>query len=70
MRKFGSVLMLLGVLGFFYASSKVDEMPPLPDGLTMTETLREPAGRWQMVRFGSAVAAAFGLLMAMFPKGR
>jgi hypothetical protein len=70
MRNFGAVLMVLGILGFFYASSKLDEVPPLPDGLTVTESLREPAGQWQMARYGSAVAAGFGLLMAMFPKGR
>jgi hypothetical protein len=70
MRNFGAVLLLLGVLGFFYASSKLDEVPPLTDRLTVTESLREPAGRWQMARFGAAVAGGFGLLMAMFPKGR
>ena len=70
MRNFGAVLLLLGILGFFYCSSKLDDVEPLPDGLTVTESLREPAGQWQMARFASAVAGGFGLLIAMFPKGR
>ena len=70
MRNFGAVLLVLGVLGFFYCSSKLDDVEPLPDGLTVTESLREPAGQWEMARYGSAVVGAFGLLMAMFPKGR
>jgi len=70
MRNFGAILLVLGILGFFYASSKAGEAPPLPDGLTVTESLREPAGQWEMARYGSAVVGAFGLLMAMFPKGR
>jgi len=70
MRNFGAVLMLLGILGFFYASSKLEEVPPLAERLTVAEGLKEPAGRWEMARYGAAVAAGFGLLMAMFPKGR
>ena len=70
MRNFGAILLLLGIVGFFYASSKLDDVDPMPAGLTVTESLGEPAGRWQMARFGSAVAAGFGLLIAMFPKGR
>jgi hypothetical protein len=70
MRNFGGVLLLLGILAFFYASSRLEEVEPLPDGLSIGESLKEPAGRWEMARYGSAALAGFGLLMAMFPKGR
>ena len=70
MRSFGAVFLLLGILGFFYASSQLEEVAPLPEGLTIGESLRAPAGRWQMARYGCAAVAGFGLLMAMFPKGR
>jgi hypothetical protein len=70
MRNFGAVLLLLGILGFFYASSRLSEVEPLPPGLSVAESLRAPAGRWEMARYGAAAAAGFGLLMAMFPKGR
>ena len=43
---------------------------PLPEGISVTEGLRQPAGRWEMARFGCGAAAGIGLLMAMFPKGR
>jgi hypothetical protein len=70
MRNLGGVLLVLGLLAFFYTSSRVEEAEPLPEGLSISESLNEPAGRWEMARYGSAALAGFGLLMAMFPKGR
>ena len=70
MRNFGAILLLLGILGFFYTSSRLDEAEPLPEGLSISEGLKEPAGRWEMARYGCGVVAGFGLLMALFPKGR
>jgi len=70
MRNFGLILVLVGILGFFYSSSRLDELKPPPAGLSVTEGLKEPAGQWEMARYGCAAVAGFGLLMAMFPKGR
>jgi len=70
MRNFGAILLLLGILGFFYSSSRIGEIEPLAEGLSVSEGLKEPAGRWEMARYGCVAVAGFGLLMAMFPKGR
>jgi len=70
MRNFGAVLLALGILGFLYSSSQLDAVEPLPAGLTVSEGLKLPAGRWEMARYGCAAAAGFGLLMVLFPKGR
>ncbi len=70
MRNSGVVLLIAGILAFGYASSRLDDLPPLRDGLSVTESLEEPAGRWQMARYVCAGVAGFGLLMALFPKGR
>jgi hypothetical protein len=70
MRNFGAVLILLGVLGFFYSSSRLGDSKPLPEGLSVSESLKEPAGRWEVARYGCAALAGFGVLIAMFPKGR
>jgi hypothetical protein len=70
MRNFGAILLLLGVLGFFYASDRVEKAGPLPEGQTVTEALETAAGRWEMARYGCAGAAFVGLLLAFFPKGR
>jgi len=70
MRNFGAILLLLGILGFFYSSARLGEAETLPEDLSIAEGLREPAGRWDMARYGCAAVAGFGLLMAMFPKGR
>lgn len=69
-RNMGGVMIVLGILGFFYATSKVGEAEPVPEGVSVSEGLQYPAGRWDLVRYGCAGVAGFGLLMAMFPKGR
>jgi hypothetical protein len=70
MRTFGALLLLLGIVGFLYCSSRLSEAPPLAAGLSVDESLSQAAGRWEMARYASGAAAAFGLLMTLFPKGR
>jgi len=70
MRNFGGILLLLGILGFFYASAQLSDATPVPPGLSISESLEHPAGRWEFARYGSALVGGFGLLMALFPKGR
>lgn len=70
MRNFGGILLILGILGFFYASAQVDKYGPVPSDKSISESLEYTAGKWEMVRYACAVVGGFGLLMAMFPKGR
>ncbi len=70
MRNLGAILLVLGGLGFFYCSTRLEEATPLPPGLSVGEGLGQPAGRWEMARYACAGAAGFGLLMAFFPRGR
>jgi len=70
MRNLGAILLLAGIAGFFYCSSRLSEAAPLPSGLSISDGLREPAGQWEMARYACGAAAGFGLLMAFFPKGR
>jgi hypothetical protein len=70
MRNFGAILLLLGILGFLYASQQVEKQEPLPAGVSVTEGVERPAGRWELARYACAGMAGIGLLMAMFPKGR
>jgi hypothetical protein len=68
MRNLGLVLLLAGVLAFFYCSSRLSDMAPVPDGKSISESLQYPAGRWEVGRYGCAGMAAFGLLLAAFGK--
>lgn len=70
MRNLGGLLLLIGVLGFFYAGAQKDKRDPLPPGLTAFEALQYPVGRWEVAQYASATAAALGCLMLVFPKGR
>jgi hypothetical protein len=70
MRNFGGIAMILGILGFFYCVSQMSKYDPLPDGLSISDTMKQPAGRWDLGRYACAAAAGFGFLMALYPKGR
>lgn len=70
MRNFGGILLLLGLFGFFYATSKTEDLEPVPQGIGVRESLSYPAGRWEVARYGIAAVAATGLLLLLFPKGR
>jgi hypothetical protein len=70
MRNFGIVLMLAGALGFFYCGGQAALYEPVPEGVSLSEGWRYPAGRWDTGRYACAAAAGMGFLLAMFPKGR
>jgi hypothetical protein len=70
MRNFGGILLLLGILGFFYAGSQLEKHEPVPPGVSVSEGLQTPSGRWEVARYVCAGAAGIGLLLALFPKGR
>jgi hypothetical protein len=70
MRNFGGILLLLGILGFFYASSRLETLEPVPDGLSMREGLQYPAGRWAVAQYAIATVGGMGLVLLLFPKGR
>jgi hypothetical protein len=70
MRNLGGILLMLGILGFFYATSKTEQLEPVPEELSISESLRYPAARWEIARYGVAAMGAMGLLLLLFPKGR
>jgi hypothetical protein len=70
MRRFGQILILVGLLGFVYASSAQDGTPPAPEGVSLSAEMASPGGRLELLRYGSAGAAFLGVLLALFPKGR
>lgn len=69
-RRMALLMFLGGALGFFYASSKVSELEPVPPGISLSEYTRYPAGRWELARYGLAGLACIGALLTMFPQGR
>jgi hypothetical protein len=70
MRNFGGIMMLLGVLSFFYCGSQMEKYGPVPEGKSVSEGLEYQAGKWDVARYACAGVAGFGLLMFFFPKGR
>jgi hypothetical protein len=70
MRNLGWILLLAGVIGFFYCGDQVKRYGPAPEGAAIGESLKHPAGRWEVGRYACAFAAGVGALLAMFPKGR
>jgi hypothetical protein len=70
MRNLGGILLLVGIGGFIYCHSQLGAVGPLPEGLTISESLQYAAGRYEVGRYAAAFIAVFGFLLAMFPKGR
>lgn len=70
MRTFGGVLVLVGLFGFYYCSTRLTAAGPVPEGKSISQSLEYEAGKWEIARYGAAIVGAFGLLMSFFPKGR
>lgn len=70
MRSFGFVLLAAGLAGFLWAGDQLGRLGPVPEGLSLEEHWDYPAGRMELLRYGSACAAGIGLLLVFFPKGR
>jgi hypothetical protein len=70
MRSFGGLLLIAGIAGFLYCGSQLASLEPVPEGVSVSRSFEYPAGRYEIGRWAAACAAGFGLLMAMFPKGR
>jgi hypothetical protein len=59
MRNLGLLLIILGVVGFAWSSSRLSTADPVPEGLSVRRSLDYPAGRLEIARYAS-----------VFPKGR
>jgi hypothetical protein len=64
------LMALVGGLGFYYATGRMQESEPVPPGISISEYTRYPGGRWELIRYGLAGIGAIGVLLAMFPEGR
>jgi hypothetical protein len=70
MRTFGLVLLVAGVVGFFYCSSQLEKAEPLPAEISISKSLDYPAGRFEVGRYASVAAGFCGVILLMFPQGR
>ncbi|HUG51977.1 MAG TPA: hypothetical protein VMR21_00175 [Vicinamibacteria bacterium] len=70
MRTFGGLLLLAGAVGFFYCSSQLSELPPVPEGVDLGRYLDYEAGKYELGRYAALVGAMVGLILSLFPKGR
>jgi hypothetical protein len=72
MRTLGLLMLIGGIAGFVYFSGRLGAVDPLPVGqaLTMTETLRYPAGQFEALRDTCAAVSVFGIIFIIFWKDR
>ncbi|HEY3119437.1 MAG TPA: hypothetical protein VGL15_02365 [Vicinamibacteria bacterium] len=70
MRNLGGVLLLAGIIGFFYCSSELSKYSSPPPETSIGQMMDHPAGRMELGRYVAAGAAFLGVLLVMFPKGR
>jgi hypothetical protein len=70
MRLSGLVLLVGGLIAFFYLSSRLAGVSPVPPGVELGDYMRYEAGKLELARYGAAIAALVGVLLSLFPKGR
>jgi hypothetical protein len=71
MRNFGLALAFVGGCGYFYCTSELESLEPIPPSASLEEAVRfYPRGRYELARFTGAGAVVIGLLMAAVAKGR
>jgi hypothetical protein len=70
MRTLGYLFLLVGIVGFFYCSSHMSGLAPIPEGTALGDYVRTDAGRLELGRYLALVAGFIGVLLALFPKGR
>lgn len=69
MRSLGLILLLAGVLFFFYCSTQMSSLEPVPEGTALGRYLEYEAGKWELARYGAAILALIGAILSFFPKG-
>jgi hypothetical protein len=70
MRTLGALLVLIGIVGFVYCSSHLSGLESIPEGTDLSKYLEYDAGRYELGRYASVIAALVGVLLSVFPKGR
>jgi hypothetical protein len=70
MRTIGALLVLAGIVGFFYCSSQLEGLASIPEGTSLGDYLKYEPGKFELGRYLSLVAGFVGVILAMFPKGR
>jgi hypothetical protein len=70
MRTLGALLLLVGIVGFFYCSSHLSGVESIPEGTSLGNYLQYEAGKFELGRYLALMAAFIGVLLSLFPKGR
>ena len=70
MRTFGALLLVAGVIAFFYCGNHLSGLESIPEGTSLSRYLEYDAGKFELGRYLGVVAAFIGVLLSLFPKGR
>lgn len=70
MRTFGLALLVAGIAGYYYCSQQLKTLEAVPEGISISDSFRYPAGKMEVGRFAGAALGGIGVLFLMFPQGR
>jgi hypothetical protein len=70
MRNLGLICLFGGLLAFFYCTTQLSGLDPVPAGLSLRQHLDYQAGRFELGRYAALCVAGIGLLLSLFPRGR
>ena len=70
MRNLGLIFLFGGILVFFYCTTQLSGLDPVPAQATLRQYLDYQAGRFELGRYAGLCLAGIGLLLSLFPRGR
>jgi hypothetical protein len=70
MRRFGFIVLALGAGVYFYCVTQLGASDPVPPGLSIEQSVRYPAGQYQIGEYVGAMLGGVGLLLMLYPQGR
>ncbi len=70
MRLFGFIVLAIGAGIYFFCAAQLGASEPLPAGLSIEESVRYPAGQYQIGEYVGAMLGGVGLVLMLFPQGR
>ena len=68
MRTLGALLLLVGIVGFFYCSSHLSGLESIPEGTSLGNYLQYDAGKFELGRYHEAVLAHGTLPVKYLPE--
>lgn len=71
MARAGLLMLGLGIAGWYWSAGELEKLGTYPSDVGIVQAVQDyPAARMDVMRYGSAALAAFGLILVIMPGRR